>query len=76
MKKSFFFSPVAFLICLVIAFSAASAEAQSEKIRVAISSISTSQVNVWVPLDAGFLKNPGSTWNWFISAERLSAPQP
>ena len=59
MKKSVFFSPVAFLICVVIAFSTSSAEAQSEKIRVAISSISTSQVNVWVPLDAGFFKKYG-----------------
>jgi ABC-type nitrate/sulfonate/bicarbonate transport system substrate-binding protein len=33
--------------------------AQSEKVRVAISSISTSQVNVWVPLDAGFFKKQG-----------------
>jgi len=32
---------------------------QSEKLRVAISSISTSQVNVWVPLDAGFFKKQG-----------------
>lgn len=32
---------------------------QSEKVRVAISSISTSQVNVWVPLDTGFFKKQG-----------------
>ena len=36
--------------------SAIAAEGQTEKLRVAISSISTSQVNVWVPLDAGFFK--------------------
>src|SRR5258707_13338426 len=34
-------------------------QAQSEKVRVAISSISTSQVNVWVPLDTGFFKKQG-----------------
>ena len=35
------------------------AEGQTEKVRVAISSISTSQVNVWVPLDTGFFKKHG-----------------
>jgi NitT/TauT family transport system substrate-binding protein len=35
------------------------AESQSERVRVAISSISTSQVNVWVPLDTGFFKKHG-----------------
>ncbi len=35
------------------------AEGQSEKVHVAISSISTSQVNVWVPLDPGFFKKHG-----------------
>ena len=35
------------------------AESQSERVRVAISSISTSQVNVWVPLDTGFFKKQG-----------------
>ena len=35
------------------------AASQSEKVRVAISSISTSQVNVWVPLDTGFFKKQG-----------------
>src|SRR5258706_3207296 len=34
-------------------------QAQSDKVRVAISSISTSQVNVWVPLDTGFFKKQG-----------------
>ena len=29
------------------------------KLRVAISSISTSQVNVWVPFDTGFFKKHG-----------------
>ena len=33
--------------------------AQNEKVRIAIASISTSQVNVWVPLDAGFFKRQG-----------------
>lgn len=36
-----------------------SAHSQMEKVRVAISSISTSQVNVWVPLDTGFFKKHG-----------------
>lgn len=35
------------------------ARGQNEKVRVAISSISTSQVNVWVPLDTGFFKKQG-----------------
>lgn len=38
---------------------ASRAESQMEKVRVAISSISTSQVNVWVPLDTGFFKKHG-----------------
>jgi len=59
MKRVFLFSPVAFLIWLAIACPALAAEGQSEKIRVAISSISTSQVNVWVPLDTGFFKKHG-----------------
>ena len=35
------------------------AESQTDKVRVAISSISTSQVNVWVPFDTGFFKKHG-----------------
>ena len=35
------------------------ADSQSEKVRVAISAITTSQVNVWVPLDTGFFKKYG-----------------
>ena len=59
MEKGFF-SPVVFLIWLAIgSLPAVAAEGQAEKIRVAISSISTSQVNVWVPLDAGFFKKHG-----------------
>ena len=45
-----------FILCLALANSA---ESQMEKVRVAISSISTSQVNVWVPLDTGFFKKHG-----------------
>src|SRR5438445_801918 len=59
MEKGFF-SLVVFLIWLAIgSLPAVAAEGQAEKIRVAISSISTSQVNVWVPLDAGFFKKHG-----------------
>ncbi|MBM4264766.1 MAG: ABC transporter substrate-binding protein [Deltaproteobacteria bacterium] len=46
-----------FLLFLLL--PAPQANSQSEKVRVAISSISTSQVNVWVPLDAGFFKKQG-----------------
>jgi len=59
MKKFFVFGSVIFLTCFVIAFPGFAADNQLEKIRVAISSISTSQVNVWVPLDAGFFKHQG-----------------
>jgi NitT/TauT family transport system substrate-binding protein len=60
MNRNLFFSPVVFLIWLVISgLPALAAEGQAEKIRVAISSISTSQVNVWVPLDAGLFKKHG-----------------
>jgi len=45
-----------FILCLAMVTSA---ESQMEKVRVAISSISTSQVNVWVPLDTGFFKKHG-----------------
>src|SRR5438445_9463893 len=56
MEKGFF-SLVVFLIWLAIgSLPAVVAEGQAKKIRVAISSISTSQVNVWVPLDTGFFK--------------------
>src|ERR1043166_381948 len=59
MKREFFFWPVALLIWLATVLPAVAAETQPEKLRVAISSISTSQVNVWVPLDAGFFKKHG-----------------
>jgi len=51
-----------FLVCVALlaaVFPALVANGQSEKLRVAISSISTSQVNVWVPLDTGFFKRQG-----------------
>jgi NitT/TauT family transport system substrate-binding protein len=47
------------LTLLAAVLRARAAEGQAEKIRVAISSISTSQVNVWVPLDTGFFKKNG-----------------
>jgi NitT/TauT family transport system substrate-binding protein len=46
-------------VALLATFPAPAAHGQPEKLRVAISSISTSQVNVWVPLDAGFFKKQG-----------------
>jgi NitT/TauT family transport system substrate-binding protein len=58
MKKGFFLPVFVFVIC-ASSFCAFAAETSAEKIRVAISSISTSQVNVWVPLDAGFFKKHG-----------------
>jgi NitT/TauT family transport system substrate-binding protein len=51
-----------FLTCLMMlmaATAALGAEGQAEKLRVAISSISTSQVNIWVPFDTGFFKKHG-----------------
>ena len=48
-----------FLVLLIAMLPARPAEAQTEKLRVAISAITTSQVNVWVPLAAGFFKKHG-----------------
>ena len=48
---------VLFLAALIAVFiGARAANAQSEKLRVAMASISTSQVNLWVPLDTGLFK--------------------
>jgi NitT/TauT family transport system substrate-binding protein len=48
---------VLFLAALIAVFiGARGANAQSEKLRVAMASISTSQVNLWVPLDTGLFK--------------------
>jgi NitT/TauT family transport system substrate-binding protein len=52
------FPVLLFSFILALAFVSI-AESQPEKVRVAISSISTSQVNVWVPLDTGFFKKQG-----------------
>ena len=46
-------------IVLAAVFLTRVADSQSEKVRVAISAITTSQVNVWVPLDTGFFKKYG-----------------
>jgi NitT/TauT family transport system substrate-binding protein len=59
MKKVFLLVSDVFLTCFTISLPGYAADNQLEKIRVAISSISTSQVNVWVPLDAGFFKRQG-----------------
>lgn len=62
MKSSFFglffYLSLSFLTIVWPAPSLAG-EAQPDKIRVAISSISVSQVNVWVPFEAGFFKKYG-----------------
>ena len=48
---------ILFLAALIAVFiGARGANAQSEKLRVAMASISTSQVNLWVPLDTGLFK--------------------
>ena len=52
------FPVLLFSFIFALAFTSI-AQSQPEKVRVAISSISTSQVNVWVPLDTGFFKKQG-----------------
>src|SRR5438094_8229792 len=59
MKRASFLRFVFCFAAFGAMISAIAAEDQTEKLRVAISSISTSQVNVWVPLDAGFFKKHG-----------------
>ena len=59
MKRVSFPHFLVWVALLAAAFPALVANGQSEKLRVAISSISTSQVNVWVPLDTGFFKKQG-----------------
>jgi NitT/TauT family transport system substrate-binding protein len=44
---------------IVGSLSIYAAETQPEKLRVAMASISTSQVNLWVPLDTGLFKKHG-----------------
>jgi NitT/TauT family transport system substrate-binding protein len=53
------FSRFLVAVALLATLPAPAAHGQSEKLRVAISSISTSQVNVWVPFDVGFFKKQG-----------------
>src|SRR6266481_5856304 len=59
MKRVSFSHSLVCVALLAAVFPALVANGQSEKLRVAISSISTSQVNVWVPLDTGFFKRQG-----------------
>src|SRR5580765_6602880 len=59
MKRVSFPHFLVWVALLAAAFPALVANGQSEKLRVAISSISTSQVNVWVLLDTGFFKKQG-----------------
>ncbi|HEX9452995.1 MAG TPA: ABC transporter substrate-binding protein [Candidatus Binatia bacterium] len=59
MTKSFI-ATLAFLSALIGATRHShSAESQPERLRVAMASISTSQVNLWVPLDTGLFKKYG-----------------
>ncbi len=58
MKRCFFLPTVVFVSCAACVCALA-AETPLEKVRVAISSVSTSQVNVWVPLEAGLFKKQG-----------------
>ena len=48
-----------YVALLALAFLTPVAQAQTEKVRIAISAITTSQVNVWVPLAAGLFKKHG-----------------
>jgi NitT/TauT family transport system substrate-binding protein len=48
-----------YLILLITLLPLGRADGQSEKLRIAISAITTSQVNVWVPLAAGLFKKHG-----------------
>jgi hypothetical protein len=59
MKRVSFPHFLVWVALLAAAFPALVANGQSEKLRVTISSISTSQVNVWVPLNTGFFKKQG-----------------
>src|SRR4029077_12596260 len=59
MRKGFFLPVLAFVICVPTCVSGLAAEGSPEKVRIAISSISTSQVNIWVPLAAGLFKKYG-----------------
>ncbi len=51
--------PLPLFVFILVLACASNAESQTDKVRVAISSISTSQVNVWVPFDTGFFKKHG-----------------
>jgi len=53
------FSRLLVAVALLATLPTPAAHGQSEKLRLAISSISTSQVNVWVPFDVGFFKKQG-----------------
>lgn len=59
MKKVSFPQLLIGLALFMAALPARVAEGQMEKLRVEISAITTSQVNVWVPLDTGFFKKHG-----------------
>jgi NitT/TauT family transport system substrate-binding protein len=55
-----FVAVLTFLLALIGAtLGSNAAENQPEKLRVAMASISTSQVNLWVPLDTGLFKKYG-----------------
>lgn len=50
---------IALAFGLATHFNAQAADTQSEKLRVAMASISTSQVNLWVPLETGLFRKYG-----------------
>jgi len=59
MKRFFFLRCFVWILSVAASLPVHAAESQPEKLRVAISSISTSQVNVWTPLDIGLFKKHG-----------------
>jgi NitT/TauT family transport system substrate-binding protein len=59
MKKIAFLPCVVWIVSVVASLPIPAAEGPPEKVRVAISSISTSQVNIWTPLDTGLFKKHG-----------------
>lgn len=59
MKPNILLQRLSVALWLLAAIPSFAAETRPEKLRVAIASISTSQVNLWVPLDTGLFKKYG-----------------
>ncbi len=59
MKKILCLSIFAAYLLFLMVSAVPAGESPSEKLRVAMASISTSQVNLWVPLDTGLFKKYG-----------------